>query len=90
MDEESPPQPPKGGVVNGVLNSENEVVSTENATVAQATGLSAGGELYEAGWIGTGTVDIDGEGDTLFTEDAVSVRGGDVPDAPRNPLCNFR
>ena len=69
--------------VRGVLSyRQDEVVGLEDAAVSQAARLAAGGELHEAGRVGTWTVDIDGEGDALLTTDAVAVGGGNVPHAP--------
>lgn len=58
-----------------------EIVGLEDAAVTKAAGLSAGGELHQAGWEGAGAVwrGIDGERDTLLTPDDIAIAGCDVP-----------
>ena len=68
------------------------VVSTEDAAVTEATGLAAGGELYQSGGVGTGAVGryIDTEGDDLLTTDNIAVVGGNVPHPPGDALMGSR
>ena len=58
-----------------------EIVGLKYAAVTKAAGLSAGGELHQAGGEGAGTVwwDIDGERDTLLTPDDIAIARCDVP-----------
>ena len=64
------------------------VVSPEDAAVTEAAGLATGGELYQSGGVGTGTVwrHIDTEGDDLLATDDVAVFGGNVPHPPGDAL----
>ena len=55
-----------------------KLVGAEDAAVTKAAGLTAGGELHEAGAL----VGIDGESDDLFATDHVAVAGGHIPHAP--------
>ena len=61
----------------------------QDATVAQTAGLTAGDELHQARWIGTGAIDIDGQRDTLLATYHVAIRGGDIPDLERDALQNL-
>ena len=61
----------------------------QDAAVAQAAGLTAGDELHQARWIGTGAIDIDGQRDALFATDDVAIGGRDIPYAPRDALQDF-
>ena len=59
----------------GGLHPQDEIVGAEDATVAEAAGLTAGGEHDQTGGEGSGAVGIDGDGDALFAADAVAVAG---------------
>ena len=61
----------------------------QDAAVAQAACLAAGDELHQARGIGSGAIDIDGQGDTLQPTDDVAIGGRDVPHAPRDALQHF-
>ena len=65
-----------------------EVVGLEDAAVAQAARLARGRELHQARGVGSGAVEFDGDGDALFTHDAVAVGGGHIPHAPGDGLAD--
>lgn len=58
-----------------------ELVGLKDTAVSKSAGLSAGGELNQSGWKGTGAVwrGVNGERDTLLTTDDIAIAGRDVP-----------
>ena len=66
-----------------------EVVRTQDAAVAKATGLTAGGELDQAGGVGAGTTKLHAERHHFFAGNDVTVRCCHIPDTPRNSFHDF-
>ena len=71
-----------------LLNNQLKFIGAEDAAVAEAAGLTGGGEHHEAS-TESALVGIDGEGDAFLTTDAVAVGGGDIPDSPGDTLRNL-
>ena len=71
------------------LYTQDEVVGTEDATVAQTADLTRGGELYQTRGVDAGTIDIDTDCDALLARNDITIRGTDVPDAPGNAFEDF-
>ena len=78
----------KAKPTTNLQHTQIEVVCAEDAAVAQAAGLAAGGELDEPGGEGAGAVGwhINGEGDTLFSTDDVAIGGSNIPYLERDAL----